>query len=137
MPRTSLPPFDAKLAPANAPSGWSVGIAEGRDLLHWKKTGELRPEQECEKKGLCAPSAIVLDGKVHLFHASHGNGRKDGICHAVSGDGLRFTRDPGHPGVFTTRDGQTWLFYQGNNDKGRNWYLSRTAVKWSDGRPGL
>lgn len=273
----SLPPFDAKLAPANAPSGWSVGIAESRDLLNWKKVGELWPEQECEKKGLCTPSAIVLDGKVHLFYASYGNGRMDGICHAVSEDGLRFTRNPtnpvfhpsgdwtsgraidpevfpmgdrlllyfatrdpemkiqmlgvagadlksdfdraswkhlcdapilkpelpwekkcieapslcrrgddlimfyaggynndpqqvgiaisrdglkwerlstepflrngqpgdwnasesGHPGVFTTRDGQTWLFYQGNNDKGRSWFLSRTTVKWSEGRPGL
>lgn len=63
----SLPPFDAKLAPANAPSGWSVGIAESNDLLNWKKVGELWPEQDCEKKGLCTPSALVLDGKVHLF----------------------------------------------------------------------
>jgi predicted GH43/DUF377 family glycosyl hydrolase len=266
----SLPPFDPKLAPANAPAGWSVGIAESRDLLNWKKVGELWPEQECEMKGLCTPSAIVLEGRVHLFYASYGNGRKDGICHAVSEDGLSFTRNPtnpvfhpsgewtcgraidpevfpvgdqlllyfatrdpdmkiqmlgvagtdlksdfgreswkqlcdapilkpelpweklcieapslsrrgnelimfyaggynndpqqvgvafsrdglkwerlfkepflrngqpgewnasesGHPGVFTTREGQTWLFFQGNNDKGRTWFLSRTSVKW-------
>ncbi len=93
----SLPPFDPKLAPANAPSGWSVGIAESRDLLNWKKVGELWPEQECEKKGLCTPSAIVLDGKVHLFYASYGNGPKDAICHAVSADGVNFTRDPRTP----------------------------------------
>lgn len=235
-------------------------------MLHWKEAGELWPEQECEKKGLCTPSAIVLDGKVHLSYASYGNGRMDGICHAVSEDGLRFTRNPdnpvfhptgewtsgraidpevfpvgdrlllyfatrdpemtiqilgvagadlksdfgrsswkqlcdapilkpelawekkciqapslcrrgddlimfyaggynndpqqvgvaisrdglkwerlstepflrnGQPGILTARDGQTWLFYQGNNDTGRTWYLSRTAVKWSDGRPAL
>jgi len=273
----SLPPFDPKLAPANAPAGWSVGIAESRDLLNWKKVGELWPEQDCEQKGLCTPSAIVLEGKVHLFYANYGNGRKDGICHAVSEDGLRFTRNPtnpvfhpsglwtsgraidpevypvgdqlllyfatrdpemkiqmlgvagadlksdfgreswkqlcdapilkpelpweklcieapslcrrgdelimfyaggynndpqqiggavsrnvlkwerlskepflrngqpgewnasesGHPGVFTGRDGRTWRFFQGNNDKGRTWFLSRMSVKWSGNRPGL
>ena len=273
----SLPPFDAKLAPANAPTGWSVGIAESRDLLNWQKVGELWPVQECEKRGMCTPSAVVLEGKVHLFYASYGNGPKDAICHAVSTDGVNFTRDPtnpvlrptgtwncgraidpevfvlgdrlmlyfatrdpaqkvqmlgvaaaelksdfsranwkqlcdapilkpelswekkcieapslvrrgdelimfyaggynndpqqvgvavsrdglkwdrvaaepflrngqpgewnasesGHPGAFTARDGQTWLFYQGNNDKGRTWYLSRLPVKWSGGRPGL
>ena len=42
-----------------------------------------------------------------------------------------------HPGVFTTRDGQTWLFYQGNNDKGRTWFLSRLPVKCSGSRPRL
>lgn len=41
----SLPPFDAKLAPTNAPKGWSIGIAESPDLLAWKKVGELWPEQ--------------------------------------------------------------------------------------------
>lgn len=273
----SLPPFDAKLAPQNAPKGWSIGIAESRDLLNWEKIGELWPEQQCEKNGLCSPSAIVLEGKVHLFYASYGNGKKDGICHAVSEDGLRFTRNPsnpvfnpsgdwtcgraidpevfvqgdqlllyfatrdpemkiqmlgvagsdlksgfgratwkqlcdapilkpelpwetkcieapsicrrgdelimfyaggynndpqqvavaisrdglkweristepllrngnpgewnssesGHPGIFTTRDGQTWLFFQGNNDKGRTWFLSRSAVQWSGNRPRL
>jgi predicted GH43/DUF377 family glycosyl hydrolase len=271
----SLPPFAPKLAPANAPAGWSIGIAESRDLFTWKKVGELWPEQECERRGLCTPSAIVLGGKVHLFYASYGNGRKDGICHAVSEDGLRFTRDPsnpvfhptggwtsgraidpevfpvgdqlllyfatrdpemkiqmlgvagadlksdfgrqswkqlrdapilkpelpwerlcieapslcrrgdelvmfyaggynndpqqvgvavsrdglkwercgkepflrngqpgewnfsesGHPGVFTGRDGQTWLFFQGNNDRGATWFLSRAAVGWSGNRP--
>ena len=273
----SLPPFDAKLAPDGAPRGWSVGIAESHDLLTWTKVGELWPEQECEKNGLCSPSAIVLGGKVHLFYASYGNGKKDAICHAVSDDGLGFRRNPGnpvfhptgdwtsgraidpevfpvgnqlllyfatrdpegktqmlgvagadlksdfgpaswkqlcdapilkpelpweklcieapsicqrgnqlfmfyaggynndpqqvglavsrdglkwerlstepllrngkpgewnsseigHPGVFTARDGQTWLFFQGNNDKGRTWFLSRTPVKWSGDKPEL
>ena len=89
----SLPPASDK----SIPSGWAIGIAESRDLIEWKKIGELLPEQDCEKKGLCAPGARVLDGKVHLFYQTYGNGPKDAICHAVSEDGVRFARDPTNP----------------------------------------
>jgi len=273
----SLPPFEAKLAPSNAPAGWSIGIAESRDLKSWKKVAELWPEQECEQKGLCAPGAVVIGGKVHLFYQTYGNGPKDAICHAVSDDGEKFTRDAsnpvfaptgdwtvgrgidaeafvvgeelllyfatrdpqmktqmvgvagadlksdfgraswkqlcdapilkpelpwekhcieapsicrrgdklfmfyaggynnepqqigvavsrdglrwerlsaepflrngqpgewnssesGHPGVFADLDGQTWLFFQGNDDKGRTWYLAHVPVGWSDDGPRI
>ena len=93
----SLPPFDAKLAPPAAPKGWSIGIAESRDLTGWKKIGELWPEQDCDRNGLCAPGALVLEGRVHLFYQTYGNGPRDAICHAVSDDGLRFTRHPQNP----------------------------------------
>jgi len=75
----------------------AVGIAASDDLTHWQKVGEVLPEQECERKGIAAPAAIVLDGKLHLFYQSYGNGPKDAICHAVSDDGLRFARDPSNP----------------------------------------
>ena len=273
----SLPPFDPALRPAGAPDGWAIGIAASADLTHWRKVGEILPEQECERKGLCAPGAIVLDGAVHLFYQTYGNGPRDAICHAVSEDGLRFTRDrtnpvfrpsgawncgraidadvvehedrlllycatrdplmkvqmlavaaaprasafgredwtqacdcpvlapelpweqdcieapalcrhgdtlfmfyagaynnapqqigcatsadglhwtrlsdapflpagapgswnaseSGHPGVFTDDDGRTYLFYQGNNDHGKTWYLSCVEVRWHEGRPVL
>lgn len=271
----SLPPFDAKLAPANAPKGWSIGIAESADLTAWKKVGELWPEQACDQKGLCAAGALVLEGRVHLFYQTYGNGPKDAICHAVSDDGVRFTRDArnpvfrphgawtsgraidadafpfkgkllltfatrdpnmvtqmvgaasadlksdfgpeawtqlkdgpvfrpelpwekkcieaptvmardgklfmfyaggynnepqqvgvaasedgvtwtrlsqepllangkpgewnssesGHPGIFNDADGKTWLFYQGNPNKGKTWFLSKVGIEWRDGRP--
>ena len=257
------------------PKGWAIGVAESRDLVQWRKVAELLPEQECDKNGLCAAGAIVLKGKVHLFYQTYGNGPRDAICHAISDDGLRFTRDAsnpvfrpngdwtsgraidaevfpvgerlllyfatrdpamkiqkvgvagadlqsdfsratwkqlsdgpvlkpelpwerkcieapticrrggtlfmfyaggynnepqqigcatsqdglswtrlfqepllangklgewnssesGHPGVFVDDDGQTYLFYQGNNDKGRTWFLSRVKVDWKDGKP--
>ncbi len=271
----SLPPFDAKLAPANAPKGWSIGIAESRDLTRWNKIGELGPEQACDKNGLCAPGAVVLEGRVHLFYQTYGNGPRDAICHAVSTDGVTFMREPqnpvfrphgawtsgraidaeahpfngklllyfatrdpnmvtqmvgvasadlksdfgpsawsqlrdgpvlkpelpwerkcieaptviqrdgklfmfyaggfnnepqqigaassadgvtwtrlsqepllpngkpgewnasesGHPGIFGDTDGATWLFFQGNRDKGKTWFLSNVKVEWKDGRP--
>jgi predicted GH43/DUF377 family glycosyl hydrolase len=273
----SLPPFDAKLAPSNAPKGWSIGVAESPDLAAWKKVGELWPEQPCDQKGLCAAGALVLQDKVHLFYQTYGNGPKDAICHATSDDGVTFardarnpvfrphgawtsgraidaeafpfngklllyfaTRDPqmvtqmvgvasadlssdfgpeawtqlkdgpvlrpelpwekkcieapsvirrgdtlymvyaggynnepqqvgvasspdgvtwtrlsdkpllpngapgewnasesGHPGIFQDADGKTWLFFQGNADKGKTWFLSKVGVEWKDGRPAV
>jgi len=271
----SLPPFDARLAPAQAPKGWSIGIAESRDLKNWKKVAELWPEQDCDRNGLCAPGAWVFNGRVHLLYQTYGNGPRDAICHAVSEDGVTFAREPrnpvfrprgawtvgraidaevcpfgnklllyfatrdpsmttqmvgvasaaidsdfgpaawtqlqagpvlrpeqpwekkcieapsvirrddrlymfyaggynnepqqigvavsedgmtwtrvskepllangkpgewnasesGHPGVFGDADGKTWLFFQGNSDKGKTWLLSRIAIEWPEGRP--
>jgi predicted GH43/DUF377 family glycosyl hydrolase len=93
----SLPPFEKEHAPEYAPKGWSIGIAESRDLDSWKKVGELWPAQDCDRNGLCAPGAIVLGGKVHIFYQTYGNGRKNAICHAVSEDGVKFERDPSNP----------------------------------------
>jgi predicted GH43/DUF377 family glycosyl hydrolase len=82
---------------AAMPAGWAIGIAESSDLLEWRKIGELLPSQECDRNGLCAPGALVLNGHVHLFYQTYGNGPKDAICHAVSHDGIHFTRDPSNP----------------------------------------
>ena len=80
-------------------SGWNIGIAESHDLITWEKVGEIVPhtDAEYEKNGLCAPGALVRDGKVHLFYQTYGNGRDDAICHAFSEDGVRFERNPTNP----------------------------------------
>ncbi|WP_317890226.1 hypothetical protein [Paenibacillus sabuli] len=39
--------------------------------------------------------------------------------------------------MFTDDDGQTCLFYQGNNDKGKTWYLSHVKLRWQDGKPHI
>lgn len=270
----SIPPLKG-----DKTSGWNIGIAESDDLTNWTKIGEITPEpgEEYEKNGLCAPGALVRDGKVHLFYQTYGNGRKDAICHAVSDDGVNFQRDAtnpifsptgdwtcgraidaevcefkgryflyfatrdkdfkiqqigvasapegsdfrrsdwtqmtdapvlaptlpwekscieapsiavkkgkmymfyagaynnepqqigvavssdgikwerlsdqpflangkpgewnesesGHPHIFTDKDGKTWLFYQGNKTKGKDWYLSQRRVYWKKGKPFL
>jgi len=69
---------------------------------------------------------------------------------AVSADGVSWTRlsrepllpngnadewnagESGHPGVFTDRDGQMYLFFQGNNDKGASWHLSMMKIAWDE-----
>ncbi len=82
---------------SNPVQGWGIGIAESTNLNHWEKCGEISPSAEYESKGLCAPCAIVIDGKVHLFYQTYGNGKNDAICHAVSNDGIRFTRNATNP----------------------------------------
>jgi predicted GH43/DUF377 family glycosyl hydrolase len=96
----SIPAFPPELAPPNAPVGWAIGIAESRDLDFWTKIGEVLPDastNSSEANGICAPGAIVLQGQVHLFYQTYGNGPKDALCHAVSGDGVSFTRNPSNP----------------------------------------
>lgn len=96
----SMPPSTNRAA---AP-GWGIGIAESDDLVGWKKSGELPPGAAYESKGCAAPDAIVLNGKVHLFYQTYGNGPKDAICHAVSDDGLHFVRNPSNPVFHPTGD---------------------------------
>jgi predicted GH43/DUF377 family glycosyl hydrolase len=83
--------------PGNNIIGWRIGVAASKDLVTWTKAGELTIAQDCEKKGFCAPGAIVLQNKVHLFYQIYGNGKTDAICHAWSDDGLNFTRNPSNP----------------------------------------
>ncbi|MDF2963913.1 MAG: glycoside hydrolase family 43 [Paenibacillus sp.] len=77
--------------------GWAIGVAVSLNLNQWEKVGEITPEQPCEAKGICAPGVIVLDGVLHLFYQTYGNGPKDAICHATSTDGLRFIKDKTNP----------------------------------------
>ncbi|MBZ0298898.1 MAG: family 43 glycosylhydrolase [Anaerolineae bacterium] len=90
----SLPPAAPSVA---GPTTWTIGIARSNDLEHWEKVGEILPEAPYESKGLCAPGAIVLAGHVHLFYQTYGNGPNDALCHAVSEDGLHFTRNATNP----------------------------------------
>ncbi|NEW81413.1 MAG: family 43 glycosylhydrolase [Mariniphaga sp.] len=90
----SIPPYKDK---SNPVQGWGVGIAESRDLNNWKKIGEITPDGEYEKKGLAAPCALVIDNQINLFYQTYGNGTKDAICHAVSKDGIHFSRNETNP----------------------------------------
>lgn len=85
-------------------SGWNIGIAESKNLIDWNKVGEITPAAPYEAKGLCAPGALVRDGKVHLFYQTYGNGKNDAICHAVSSDGIKFDRNPTNPIFSPTGD---------------------------------
>ncbi|MBU5670518.1 family 43 glycosylhydrolase [Paenibacillus brevis] len=93
---TMAPPVSDK-----SNTGWGIGrgigIARSGNLLDWEKISEIMPEQDCERNGICAPGAIVLGGKVHLFYQTYGNEAKDAICHAVSGDGVHFVKDDSNP----------------------------------------
>ena len=77
--------------------GLRIGIATAEDLDTWRKVGEIEPLSPCDDNGLGAPGVIVLDGRMHLFYQTSGNGRKDAICHATSSDGINFSPNPSNP----------------------------------------
>ena len=43
--------------------------------------------------------------------------------------------ESGHPYVFVDDDDRVYLFYQGNNDKGKSWYLSRVEIGFKNEIP--
>ena len=45
--------------------------------------------------------------------------------------------ESGHPHIFEDTDGRTYLFFQGNNDNGKTWFISRKEVFWKNRRPEL
>ena len=90
----SIPPYKDN---SNPIQGWGIGIAESKDLNNWKSIGQITPEGEYEKKGLCAPCVLVVNNQVNLFYQTYGNGPNDAVCHAVSIDGIHFKRNPTNP----------------------------------------
>ncbi len=89
--------YSLRSYPGKPTRGWNIGIATSDNLVDWEKVGELTNTGEAERNGFAAPNAIVLDGKIHLFYQSYGNGPRDAICHAWSEDGVNFTRNPTNP----------------------------------------
>ncbi len=82
---------------------FGIGIAVSDDLEQWTASGEIPRTQECESNGIAAPGAIVLNGQVHIFYQTYGNGRRDAICHAISENGVDFIKNPENP-VFHPSD---------------------------------
>jgi len=108
-------------------------------------------------EGKCIEGASIAkkDGKLYMFYAGSYNNSPQQIGVAESKDGIvwkRLSKEPflrngkpgewnscesGHPHIFTDQDGRTYLFYQGNNDNGKTWYISQKEVFWKDGKPYL
>lgn len=50
---------------------------------------------------------------------------------------LKYYVGCGHPCIFKYSKRKYYLFYQGNNDKGRTWKLSNQKIKFKKGLPIL
>jgi hypothetical protein len=128
----------------------------GRDA--WTQLGDgpiLKPELPWERRCIEAPAACARDGRLYLFYAGGYNNEPQQIGCAVSDDGVAWTRcsdapllpngapgtwnesESGHPGVLADDDGSVRLFYQGNADRGKTWYLSWVNVAWEGGKPSI
>jgi predicted GH43/DUF377 family glycosyl hydrolase len=115
----------------------------------------LAPLLAWEKKCVEGASCIVRGKWMYMFYAGAYNNEPQQIGVAKSKDGVRWTRlsdepflkngkngewnesESGHPDIFKDKKGKYFLFYQGNNDKGRTWFLSKRPVRWKNGVPVL
>lgn len=124
----------------------------------WTPVGDrpiLKPELPWETRCIEAPSVIQRGDTLYLFYGGGYNNDPQQIGCASSTDGVNWTRlfreplipngqpgdwnssETGHPGVFTDTDGRTYLFVQGNQDKGHTWFLSAYEITWQHGRPAV
>jgi predicted GH43/DUF377 family glycosyl hydrolase len=131
-------------------------LASDFSRQHWRQLVDgpiLKPELTWERRCIEAASILRRGDTLWMFYAGGYNNEPQQIGVATSRDGLTWTRhsqqpllpngapgtwnasESGHPGVFADQDGRTHLFYQGNRDKGKTWYLSRVEITWPDGRP--
>ena len=123
----------------------------------WKQLGDgpvLKPELPWETKCIEAPSVHQRGDTLYLFYGGGYNNDPQQIGCAVSKDGVHFRRlfidrpllshgprgawnssESGHPGIFTDDSGQTYLFYQGNNNRGHTYYLSCVRIGWEREKP--
>jgi predicted GH43/DUF377 family glycosyl hydrolase len=133
-------------------------LASEYSRRHWRQLVDapvLKPELPWERRCIEAPTLLRRGDTLFMFYAGGYNNEPQQIGVATSRDGLTWTRlsdqpllangapeawnasESGHPGVFVDADGRTHLFYQGNRDKGRTWYLSRVELEWRDSRPAI
>ena len=110
----------------------------------------LKPELPWEQICIEAPAALTRNGKVYLFYAGAYNCCPQQIGCAVSDDGVHFTRlftdkpllgpgakgswnecESGHPYIFED-EGRYHLFYQGSDDMGKTWRLSRCEIAFDE-----
>lgn len=113
----------------------------------------LKPELPWEKQCIEAAALCRHDDRLYMFYAGGYNNDPQQVGCAVSDDGIHWERlsdtpilpnggpddwnasESGHPFAFTDEDGTVHLFYQGNRDNGKSWYLSRVQIGWENGRP--
>ena len=115
----------------------------------------LKPELPWEQTCIEAPAMCVHSDKLFMFYAGAYNNQPQQIGVAISQDGINFKRlfdDPflpngepgtwnssesGHPYLFSDKNGRDYLFFQGNNDNGKTYYLSNFEIKWEKDVPTL
>lgn len=109
----------------------------------------MKPELPWEKDCIEGASVIVRDAKLYMFYAGAYNNAPQQVGIAVSKDGINWRRlsdvpflpngkpgewnssESGHPHIFRDDDGRTYLFFQGNNDNGKTWFISNVEVRWN------
>lgn len=142
-----------ELGLAEAPFHSDFGRAAWRDVS--LDGPVLKPKLPWEQSCIEAPTVLRHGQLFYMFYAGAYNNRPQQIGVASSVDGRIWTRlsdqpilsngppgswnssESGHPGAFTDDDGRTYLFFQGNNDDGRTWFISMKEIRWKGDQPYL
>jgi beta-1,2-mannobiose phosphorylase / 1,2-beta-oligomannan phosphorylase len=137
----------------------SATLASDFSAKYWRQRcteSILKPELPWEKNCIEAPTICRRGDTYVMFYAGGYNNEPQQIGVAFSKDGLSWERmsdqpflangkpgewnssESGHPSIFIDPlEGATWLFYQGNNDHGKSWYISRRRIDWDGHVPRL
>jgi hypothetical protein len=116
----------------------------------WKNLSKdapmLKPELPWERDCIEGASVIRKNGELFMFYAGAYNNAPQQIGLAKSSDGIRWSRlsdlpflpngnpgewnssESGHPHIFDNPRGEDYLFFQGNNDNGKTWYISNVRI---------
>lgn len=113
----------------------------------------LEPELPWEGKCIEGASVIEHKGRLYMFYAADYNNCPQQIGVATSTDGINWQRcydqpllrngyggewnesESGHPCIYRDQQGETHLFFQGNDGKGRHWLLSSLPIRWTGKGP--
>ena len=139
-----------------------VAVAPGItsfDRSDWKNLSVdgpmLKPELLWERDCIEAASVINKNGELFMFYAGAYNNAPQQIGVARSSDGIHWKRlfdepflpngkpgdwnssESGHPHIFANPVGDDYLFFQGNNSKGKNWFISNVRIGWKNGIPEI
>lgn len=139
-----------------------VAVASGNtdfgrnDWQNISKDGPMmKPELDWERDCIEGASVICKGDDLYMFYAGAYNNAPQQIGIAKSSDGIRWKRmseepflpngkpgewnssESGHPHIFSNPVGEDYLFFQGNNTKGKNWFISNVRIGWKEGIPYL
>lgn len=139
-----------------------LGVAvapDNTDFSHndWKNLSVegpvLKPDLPWEQDCIEGSSVIERNGILYMFYAGAYNNAPQQVGVAISTDGINWKRlsdkpfltngktgewnssESGHPHIFRDSNDMTYLFYQGNNDYGKTWFISKIQVLWNTNGP--
>lgn len=125
-----------------------------KDWTHRSKEKPImKPELSWEGDCIEAASIIERNGKLYMFYGGGYNNWPQQIGVAESNDGITWQRlsdepllengnpgewnssESGHPHIFEDIDVRTYLFFQGNDDHGETWFISKIEIGWNEQGP--
>jgi hypothetical protein len=84
---------------------YNMRYAESEDGVDWNRTGLVMLDPKGDELGFSRPSILVDGGVYHMWYSVRGRNQLYRPSHALSQDGLVWTRDDGEAGLETSASG--------------------------------